>query len=1126
MTDCVTSDRRGTIAACLVSLLAAWPAGTASAQPVALPEGSPRTVAHGADERFSYVFEARAGRDYLVTVAQQGFDLLVDIEAPDGTRRVLDSPLLRDERELALIEDASAGAYTIRVHTEEHTGARGGHGIRLDDLTLAEPAVVDAWRLMSRGAAANVAGGQEAWADAAAAYEAAAQRWHALGRTREQAQALYAAGALTYWELYDWRRSAALAGAAAQLYDTLGEAALAANAVHLEGAALVERALEAAPAGESSGGAADPLFAEALQRLEQARRAHERLGNVYDLGLVLNNFGYTHFNRGEFDRARPYWQRAATLMRNADEWSGELNPIGNLAGLDAEEGNVASAIDSLERILQILPDGELQHYRAGTLDNLGIAHLMFGNVEQALQTFSSARDIQRQIDDLQGEGRTLSGMGSAYHSLGQLDLANTYLNEALAIARRTNDGRNIESILRNLGNIAYLEEDYAGALELHRRALEVVRSTSDRAYLQVLIARDLMALGRSNEAARITAEARATAEQSGADLLLADALHQAGRAALQHGGAASAIADLERAAGIYERLDLQAQHAEVLHSLALAAAERGQLAQAVEHGEASLQRLERLRVRVTAPELRAFFSSARRDYYESQIEFLMALDERADDAAGRHALTALETSERARARMISDLLQEAAIEIRYDAPARLKQRRDELYDRLAERSRQRASLLENGTDTARDERLSALLADIASIENELNLLEIELRSSSPDFASLNPSAPLTAAQMQALLDDESVLLQYAFAEQSSYVWVVTRDAATAVELAPRERIESVARRVVDGFDAYSPAGPARDALAEDMSTLAELVLVPVREHLDAPRLVLSLDGVLQYVPFSALAIRGADGAARRVLESHEIVRVPSMSALAALRGRDATEPAPKRLAVFADPVLGAADPRLASAPVTTAAATPLPSALRTSAPGADLQRLRSTGWEADAIAGLVAEDERLVARGFEASRGTVLQANLGEYQYIHFATHGLVDARYPALSALAMAQFDERGAPQEGLLRLHDIYELELNADLVVLSACETALGREVRGEGLLGLSQGFLYAGARSLIASLWQVPDRATSELMARFYGFLLHDGLAPAEALRRAQLAVAGERRWRDPYFWGGFVLLGDW
>jgi CHAT domain-containing protein len=234
----------------------------------------------------------------------------------------------------------------------------------------------------------------------------------------------------------------------------------------------------------------------------------------------------------------------------------------------------------------------------------------------------------------------------------------------------------------------------------------------------------------------------------------------------------------------------------------------------------------------------------------------------------------------------------------------------------------------------------------------------------------------------------------------------------------------------------------------------------------------------------------------------------------------------KTLAVIADPVLTASDPRLHATPGLLAAAEPSPALLERSSVSARLERLLATSYEADALAALVPAEQRLVARGFDASRDTILGAALDQYRYVHFATHGLVDARYPGLSALALSQFDAHGAQRNGFLRLHDIYNLRLDADVAVLSACETALGRDIRGEGLVGLTQGFMYAGARSVVASLWQAPDRATAELMTRLYRHLLQGELRPADALRRAQLELAAERRFADPYFWSGFVLIGDW
>jgi CHAT domain-containing protein len=156
----------------------------------------------------------------------------------------------------------------------------------------------------------------------------------------------------------------------------------------------------------------------------------------------------------------------------------------------------------------------------------------------------------------------------------------------------------------------------------------------------------------------------------------------------------------------------------------------------------------------------------------------------------------------------------------------------------------------------------------------------------------------------------------------------------------------------------------------------------------------------------------------------------------------------------------------------------------------------------------------------------VLGGELAPYRIVHFATHGLIDARTPELSGLALSGVGKDGSPRDGFLSLADLYNLQLGSDLVVLSGCETALGREIRGEGLVGLTQGFFYAGAARVVASLWRVQDRATSELMGRFYQAMLKEGKLPAAALREAQLAVRHERRWRDPYYWAAFVVQGDW
>jgi CHAT domain-containing protein len=317
----------------------------------------------------------------------------------------------------------------------------------------------------------------------------------------------------------------------------------------------------------------------------------------------------------------------------------------------------------------------------------------------------------------------------------------------------------------------------------------------------------------------------------------------------------------------------------------------------------------------------------------------------------------------------------------------------------------------------------------------------------------------------------------------------------------------------------STASPARRSA--DLQVLSDHVLTTVVDRLDRRRVLIAADGALHYVPFGVLPVTH-DGDSVPLLATREVISVPSMSALAAQRGQRSDDAPSKTLAVFADPVFERTDERLTRPRVVAGAVQSNEVQTRSSF---EFHRLRHSGREAHDIATLVPEQGRLVSEGFFATREAVLNADLKQYRYVHFATHGVVDSRTPALSALALSQFDESGNALAGFLRLDDIYSLDLNADVVVLSACDTALGREIRGEGLVGLTQAFLYAGSKSLVLSLWQVSDAATAVLMTRFYGQMIKNGAPAAEALRAAQLSMAAESRWADPYYWGAFILLGD-
>jgi len=190
------------------------------------------------------------------------------------------------------------------------------------------------------------------------------------------------------------------------------------------------------------------------------------------------------------------------------------------------------------------------------------------------------------------------------------------------------------------------------------------------------------------------------------------------------------------------------------------------------------------------------------------------------------------------------------------------------------------------------------------------------------------------------------------------------------------------------------------------------------------------------------------------------------------------------------------------------------------------ERLSLSRREAEQITALAAGGKKMKALDFAASRTTATRADLDQYRIVHFATHSLLNSQHPALSGIVLSLVDEQGQPQDGFLRLHEVYNLKLEADLVVLSACQTALGKEIKGEGLVGLTRGFMYAGAPRVVASVWKVSDQATAELMKRFYRKMLGEGMRPAAALRAAQVSMWKEKRWEAPYYWAGFVLQGEW
>lgn len=1085
---------------------------TASLQP-----GKTATAEMAAGTSLSFELHLETGKSYLAEIDQGGFDLQVELLTPAGHSQQFNSPLFRDETERILIEPADSGIHVLNLSTSEFSGAIARPTVTLS-VTSADNGIL---QLISKSSAAYARGN---WEDTHKLLARCVGERPGSLDARLLAYCTFALASLEYWQTSDWGRGIELAGQAAVLYRELELPGLEASATQLRAAVIIEKAFEIEKT-PSSGLApeAQELFDEALILFRQSREIHRKSGNSFEVARGTNWIGFTYFYMGDYDRATPYYREAAAEFRRLREWREEHVPLNNLAIIDFDRGYLVRASESFQRIVDILPP-DARKDRGDTFDNLGAAQLALGRLVEALESYSRAYSLHQQEGTATDLGRSLSGVGFTYQAIGDTDKALDYLESALVLRREANDGRGIMFTQSAIGTIQRGNGDYDAALIAHRDALKLAASPIDKARAYVEIARDLVAMENSSAALEALAEVSRFAETTQNPKLSATALLISGEAFLMAGSHAEALENFRLAADSYHELELFAEYSRALYGAARTLHHSGRLAEAANQARQAIAAIENLRSQLLAPEMRAYFLAGRQEYYALLIATLLAQHNASENEGAPYIREALAVSESRRARALLDLINETTL----SAPRNNSAQRDNLYAALAE-ARYRLDLaLEDQESPQRELRLSGIRQQLAETENQLNLLDIEYRNQNAAFNELTHPSILDAAGMQAMLDTDTALLQYVLGAEQSFVFLVSPEAIQAWPLVGRSVMESRARSLYAQLENPRMTAADRESLDKAVAEFSAMILPP-DQGIRQRRLLVVADGVLQYLPFTVMKEQAGDNAGKPLISAHQVVHVPSLSALATQRlVRRERPPASRQVALFADPVFNLADKRFKALDQTATSNAPDPAPLDLVAFGnpANLDRLPSTAFEAKTIAGLVDPGSLLMATGFAATRQAVMQDRLSDFRVIHFATHGLVDSRYPELSALAFSQVDEQGEAINGMLRLHDIYGLELNADLVTMSACRTALGRHVSGEGLSGLTQGLMYAGSHAVLASLWQVPDRATAELMTRFYTNLFSRGQKAPEALRKAQLELSSQARWRHPYFWSAFILQGNW
>ena len=888
------------------------------------------------------------------------------------------------------------------------------------------------------------------------------------------------------------------------------------------------------------------LYEKAIAiRREQKDRLNE--------GTNLRNIANVLSGMGEYEKAIERLNTGLSIARELKDPVGEVGALVVISSLYVKLGQYKEAIDASETARSIAVSLKNPGLLRNSYSNLEIIAFMQGQYEKAIEFEEQKVKLDRELQNRALEVQDLTILGGSYRRLGRYEKATEVLEQALVISREIKPKENEAYVLANIGLVYMAQAKYREAIPYHEQSMLIFRESK----MPGFEARSVINLG---ECARKTGKIQESIELTNKALALAREARDRDAEGISHtnlGAALNASGEvvkarehLTQALLIARELKSPSEQRDALNELVRLERNQGNLAKASEYLDQSLTTLESSRSEILNPQSRASFLAAEHEVLDLQIDLLM----RRSHADPHAATMALEASERSRARVLLELLSEARVDIRQGVDAALVREEQELGSRL----NTWAGRLEQAKQPALAARLKQ---ELSQLETEYERAQSAVRKASPQYTALTQPSPLKLREIQELLDADTLLLEYALGEERSYVWAVTRDSMASYELPKGEAIKKSALEVYEALTVRSvtkrgeTAAEKRDRidradrqLPGSAKTLSQILLGPVSSQIGSKRLVIVADGALQYIPFAMLPDPAKAGVSQPLIVNHEVVSLPSASALAIQRNQLAgRQPAPKMLAVVADPVFDRADKRFRTPPgdVNDNEQPHQPAlnevrSIEHLAKEADtksgesagrlvIPRLPYTRQEADQLMALASSStaqSSFKAVDFQASRSTVLSGDLSQYRYVHFATHGLLDTERPGLSSLVLSRLDREGKPLDAFLRVNDIYNLKLPAELVVLSACQTGLGKEIKGEGLVGLTRGFMYAGAARVVVSLWNVNDKATAELMTKFYERMLKRGERPAAALRAAQVEIWNTKQWKSPYYWAPFTLQGEW
>lgn len=965
------------------------------------------------------------------------------------------------------------------------------------------------------------------------------------GESARQAVNLHLRAADEFIKLKDFSSAAQSFRRAARLYDILGErpAALAAakravgfnsNLPPLD--AIKNLVIYSRMLASSS----DPAnLAKALKVAEQAGELAARSDDPAANGYALRSLAEINEVSGEFAGAEANLIKAVEMFRLRNDEKVLANALLNLASVRIATAKYLPGLANVEEALQMFVEtGESRNI---TRSKITRGHLlnMLGRKQEALDEYLDAeKAFPADIDGVE-KARLQNGIGFLYQELGELGLSIAKRREALDLYQKWGYVQGVQLTLTAMVDLSFKLGDDQAALEYLKASEKLASRTSYPFGLG--ISRGFAAdhyLAKKNYDLAISYYGSALSSFEDAHMLFPSALihDKLGSAFAAKNSNVLARRHFERSLSISRQVHSREAETNTLYKLAQLELSEGRIDKALQLSQASIDGTERLSAEVRNSRLRSSHFASIAERYDLQIRVLMMAAETTGDTA--YVEKALQAVERSRARSILAKLELLQANVTADAPPEMLDVEKQLLAQYNAATDNLANLIDAGAETA---KLDEADRQIRGIEQQIEQLRVRISSESPIYSAMKVPRGLDVNEVQSYANEKNcVVLEYWLGEKQSYLWVIDESGLSAHPLPGRREIEmhvSSLRNLIAENEArpaisaetveeyQSRTASAESAYLTHARELSQILLGPVSNRLRNKRLIVVADGLLHLLPFSALPLPDADNSTP-LLATNEVVYQPSAHALALsakLPPRSGNDNR-RDLLVFSDPVFATDDERLTRATVVASDGKRSGDSFRLVESLDSLTRLAGSDREADSIVQTIgASADRF--DGFAATREAFLGSGPGNYRVIHIATHANADTERPDLSGIVFSRYAASGERLNEMVRLQDIYSLKLDCDLVVLSACETGVGKELKGEGLLSLNNAFLQAGSRSVISTLWKVEDEAANMFMTSFYEGMTDEHLTASESFTRAQLLLRQQPRFRSSFYWAAFTLHGN-